>query len=183
MEIIKGNFNNLEEINFAKANEFNEKYLSDILMLERECFPESWLYSDASEYYMNALKNKNNINIFLKKNNQTVGYILAIPHNDMVEDLLKDDGFLEKKDNFYYIETIQIITQSRGSGGAEKLLKSVCEEAVERGVNNFSIHARLLNGFADKLKKIFEGKVSIVRNIESWKYGGDEPYEYIEWSY
>lgn len=180
---MKERFNDLEKIDFLKADDFSERYLNDILMLERRCFPKDWQYDNASKYYGDILKNKDNINIFLKRGDETVGYVLAVPHNDMVEDLLRDDEFLEKKDNFYYIETIQIIPQARGVGGAEKLLKLVCEDAVRRGVYNFSIHARLTNGFADKIKKIFDDKTYSIRKIESWKYGGGEPYEYIEWSY
>ena len=73
--------------------------------------------------------------------------------------------------------------RARGIGGAEKLLKVVCGEAKKRGINNFSIHARTLNGFADKVKKIFDGNINLVRNIKRWKYGGNEVYEYIEWDF
>lgn len=179
---MENNFKNKTEISTLRVNDFRKEYLNDILMLEEKCFPSEWQYDNAAEYYADVLKNKDNINIFLKKNDKTIGYILAIPHSDMVDDLLKDDEFLERKDNFYYIETIQIIPQSRGIGGAEKLLKAVCEEAGRMGINNFSIHARALNGFADKVKNIFEGRVSLVRRIEKWRHGGNEPYEYIEYT-
>lgn len=181
--MIKKKFENKNDIFTLIVNDFSEEYLNDILMLEKKCFPPDWQYDNAIEYYLNILKNKNNINILLKKDNETVGYILAIPHNDMVDDLLKDDKFLEKKINFYYIETIQITPRARGIGGAEKLLKVVCGEAKKRGINNFSIHARTLNGFADKVKKIFDGNINLVRNIKRWKYGGNEVYEYIEWDF
>jgi ribosomal protein S18 acetylase RimI-like enzyme len=171
----------LEKIDFVRVDDFDDGHLNNILMLEGKCFPKDWQYDNAPEYYTGVLKNKDNINIFLKKDNEVVGYILAIPHNNMVDDLLGDDEFLEKKDNFYYIETIQIIPQARGIGGSEKLLIAVCKEAGRRGISSFSIHARLSNGFADRLRKIFKGKISTKREMHSWKYGGGEAYEYIEW--
>jgi len=179
----KNKIGEANETSILKINIFKEEYLRDILMLEKECFPLEWQYNDGTEYYTDVLKNKNNISIFLKKDMETVGYILAIPHNDMVDDLLRDDEFLEKKDDFYYIETIQIMPRSRGIGGAEKLLKAVCENAEKMGINNFSIHARTLNGFANKIKEIFKENIILVRKIEKWKHGGDEAYEYIEYSF
>lgn len=169
------------DISLFIANEFSEENLQNVLKMEKKCFSESWQFDDAEQYFKEMLENKENINIFLKQGAEVVGYILAKPHNDMVDDLVDDDKDLMKKDNFYYIETIEIIPEARGIGGASRLLLGICDEAGKRNVKNFSIHARTVNGFSEKLKKIFDKKITLVRKIENWKHADNEPYEYIEW--
>ena len=59
--------------------EFSETALNDLLFLEKTCFPDSWQYSDAAEYYREKLMNPRNINIFSKYGNQTIGYMITVP--------------------------------------------------------------------------------------------------------
>jgi ribosomal protein S18 acetylase RimI-like enzyme len=174
-------FEEIMEASVLKADGFKEEYLGDILKLEKECFPQEWQYENPADYYEQILKDEKNINLFLKLKDKTVGYIMAKPHNEIVDELIEEDSLLEKKENFYYIETIQIIPEAQAMGGAKKLLQTICSEASNMGINNFSIHARTMNGFSEKLKKIFQDKICLVRRIEKWKYADNEPYEYIEW--
>jgi ribosomal protein S18 acetylase RimI-like enzyme len=170
-----------QEIEMVK--EYTPDALHDILMLENKCFPKEWQYVDVADYYKNILKNKHNINIFLKEKNQVIGYVLGVPHNVIYDELKRFDPFLQKKNNYYYIETIQVLPKSQGRGGANKLIIKLCEEANKRGIKDFSIHARMSNKFNDKLKKIFKGRIIDSRKIDKWKFGGNEPYEYMEWKY
>lgn len=171
------------DFSFEIVNKFSKKDLNAILVLEKKCFPEAWQYDDADEYYRKMLDDSENINIFLREGKDIIGYVLARFHNKVTEELKEYDPELEEKEDFFYIETIQILPEKRGLGGAKRLFFSVCEEAKRRGVSKFSIHARTMNGFSDKIRKMFEGKIKKVRKIESWKLAGGEPYEYIEWSY
>lgn len=162
--------------------DFNEQRLKNILNLEKECFPASWQYEDAKEYYEKMLRDQENINVFLESSGTVVGYILARSKlNDQeINDLRESDPALNDIYGFY-IETIQILPEFQNKGGAKKLLIAICEEAKKRGIEKFSIHARTKNKFNDKIKKIFEGKITLVRQIEKWAPADGEPYEYIEW--
>lgn len=169
------------------VKEFSEDALKAVLLLEKECFPKEWQYEDAEEYYAEMLKNSENINIFLKFGDKIGGYLLAKPFQKVFESLKEYDFELkldeERDKTKIYLETIQILPEFRGTGGAEKLIIAMCEEGKKGGVEKFSIHARKLNGFNEKIKKIFLGKISESRDLKEWHYGCNEPYEYIEWNY
>lgn len=162
---------------------FSEDVLDDILMLEKKCFPLEWQYDDANEYYKKILEDTENINIFLKEESETVGYVLARFHDKEISELLEFDPGLNSEKDVFYIETIQIIPEKKGKGGGRKLLLAVCEEAKKRGISKFSIHARKINGLNNMIKKLFDGKINKVREIEKWEPACGEPYEYIEWFY
>jgi ribosomal protein S18 acetylase RimI-like enzyme len=162
---------------------YSKKALEDILNLEKECFPLEWQYPDAEEYYKKILKDKENISIFLSEGDKRVGYILARAHNKIFKELYQYDPSLKKDDHRTYIETIQILPKHQGKGGATKLIIGICDESARRGINSFSIHARTKNHFHDKIKKIFNGRITETRKIKSWKPGGGELYEYLEWKY
>jgi len=181
MEMEK-NLENKIEVSVMSVSSFSEEALEDILQLEKKCFPEEWQYDDAVEYYGEMLEKAENINIFLKEADKTVGYVLARPcDEELAGELRKDDKGMTSEPDVFYIETIQVLPEKRGMGGAKKLLIAVVAEAEKRGVEKFSIHARTVNGFHDKIKKIFEGRIKTVRQIEKWKPAANEPYEYIEW--
>ena len=181
---------NLEKVNEKKnageiefIEKFSEDNLKKILFLEKECFPKEWQYKNAEEYYKEVLQDHENINIFLKYGNKTAGYLLATPFEKVFNDLKKFDFELKlnKDDNKkIYLETIQVLPGFRGIGGAEKMIRKMCEEGKKRKMEKFSIHARKLNGLNEKVKKMFAGKVSENRSLKEWHYGGNEPYEYIE---
>ena len=58
-----------------------------------------------------------------------------------------------------------------------------CEAVLMRDVNRFAIHARTTNGLHEIIKKVFAGSITLIREIESWRWANGEPYEYIEWRY
>jgi GNAT superfamily N-acetyltransferase len=165
--------------------EFSTKALEDVLLLEKECFPKDWQYTGVAEYYEAMLKERNNINIFLKDGNKTGGYLLAVPFKNVFDSLKEYDSglkFNEENDKTtIYLETIQVLPEFRGTSGAAKLIMTMCEEGKKRGMNKFSIHARKINGLNEKVKKMFAGKIAESHGINAWHYGGNEPYEYIAW--
>lgn len=171
------------EFELVVADGFKAEYLQDILMLEKECFSQSWQFSDADEYFTEMLENHDNVNVFLRSNNQTIGYVLVRPIIDMVSELGESDAEFISDSDSYYVETIQILPENQGSGGARKLLTKACRIVSGRGMNKFAIHARTTNSLHEKIKKIFEGSITLTRKIESWKWANGEPYEYIEWTY
>ena len=162
------------------ADGYSDELLQAILKLEKACFPEDWQYP--KWYLKNFLEKPNNINVLLKNGKQIIGYCLAVLMEEEFDEIKKFDQELIMKERFYYIETIEILPEYRGKGLAKRLLIEVCREAQKREVNNFAIHARKINGLNEKIKKVFCGKINLIREIEHWEPADGEPYEYIEWS-
>jgi GNAT superfamily N-acetyltransferase len=170
-----------QQVIFAEG--FTNKYLQDILRLEQACFPSVWQYAKAAEYYAEMLKDIENMNLFLCEETKVVGYLLVTPFKAAWSELKEYDPSLLMAADKLYIETIQIMPVSQGKGGARMLLTAAGEAGLRRGINKFAIHARVINGLHLKIKRIFEGSILLSRPIEKWKWGDDEPYEYIEWEY
>jgi GNAT superfamily N-acetyltransferase len=161
---------------------YDKQILKDILLLERVCFPIDWQYNDAGKHYANMLKDRSCINILLKLNGSTVGYLLARPAEKVFDDLKEYDKDLKMVGGLYYLETVQILPDHQGAGGSKRLIHCMIEEAKEQGVNRFSVHARITNKFNSKIRHMFKGMLNEGRIIEKWAFGGGEPFEYIEWT-
>jgi hypothetical protein len=104
-----------------------------------------------------------------------------MPLGRVFDELQKEDLELENKADFFYLDTIEIIPESRGRGGAKQLVLEMCKELNKRGVILFSIHARTINGLNAIIKKMYPNEIISSREIKSWLFGGNEKYEYIEW--
>jgi ribosomal protein S18 acetylase RimI-like enzyme len=160
---------------------FSESALNDVLDLEKKCVPEDWQFDDAREYFSDCLKNQKSINLFLKEGEKVVGYLLAVPHNFSRNEIIKYDPLMQEDEKRLYIETIEILPEARGKGGSKKLFSRLIEEAAKKCIKTFSAHVRTTNGLSDSVKRMFDGKITKTRKIDSWHYGGNEPYEYLEW--
>jgi ribosomal protein S18 acetylase RimI-like enzyme len=165
------------------VDEFQEKYLDDVLALEKECFPVEMQYSldEGMDYYRKVLSDKKNVNIFLIENGKAVGYCLGIPLESYFNELKELDPEIELRSGVIYLDTIQISPKFQGRGGAKKLLLSLCDESQKKGIVDFSTHARKANGFNLMVKKVFDDGIVASREIEKWRPAQGEPYEYIEW--
>lgn len=164
------------------VNGYDPKHLAAILEIDRNSFDEQ--YEDAEEYYHEALENPENINVFLKEGEKNVGYILAIPHNVALEDLNKVDPEMKADSKRFYVETIEILPDYRKGRGFLKMILTLIDEAGKRGVDNFSMHARVENGLSNVVQKYFRKMIRKVRRIENWPYYyNGEPTDYIEGTY
>lgn len=161
---------------------FDQKVLDEILDLEKKCFDESWQFEDSSSYYRELLEDKKNINAVLKEGKKIVGYTVAVPFRKAFEELVEHDPELKLDEKRYYFETIQILEEHRLKGGVSKMINAVCDEGKRRNIFDFAGHARISNNLNLVVKKIIGNKITSNRFIKSWPFGGDEPYEYIEWS-
>ena len=161
----------------------DDALVQKILELEKRCFPKEWLYDEGFEYYSEALEIKENINLLLREDREIAGYLLAVALGRVFDELQKEDPALENKADFFYLDTIEIIPASRGRGGAKQLILTMCEELNNRGVFQFSLHARTVNGLNAKIKKMYPDGIISSREIKSWHFGGGEKYEYIEWEF
>ena len=162
---------------------WDDDLVQKILELEKRCFPKEWIYDNEFKYYSEALAIKENINLLLREDGEIVGYLLAVPLGRVFADLQKEDPELENKAAFVYLDTIEIIPESRRRGGAKQLIAKMCEELNKRDVFQFSLHARTVNGLNAKIKKMYPDGIISSREIKSWPFGGNEKYEYIEWEF
>jgi hypothetical protein len=158
---------------------FDESILKDIISVNRASFPSGWVYSDAVQYYRDMLHKTDSIHILLKHEGKSVGYLLAIPHNDAVLELKNDDPEMKDDPMKYYIETTSILPDYRGKKGFSKILERLIEECRKRKITKISLHARVATGLSEIIQRKF--KVTEVRRIERWPYYNfEEPTDYIE---
>ncbi|MBF0515518.1 MAG: GNAT family N-acetyltransferase [Nitrospirae bacterium] len=161
------------------VNEFNKEILRDILFIHRNAFSPEWVYIDDEVYYRMKLRDKNSINILLNEDELRIGHLLAIPHNDVLEELKEDDTEMKEDSMSYYIETVAILPDFRGRKGFSQMLEHLIHELKMRGIHKLSLHARVLNN----LSTIIQNKLRIteIRRIDKWKYHDyKEPTDYIE---
>jgi ribosomal protein S18 acetylase RimI-like enzyme len=157
---------------------FDPDALRDILYIRRNSFPSEWTYDDAEAYYRAMLMSEANIHIFLRDDGNRIGYLLAIPHNDAVAELKRDDPGMEEDSKRYYIETVAILPEFRGQGGFSKMLRKLTGELGPKA-GKISLHARITNGFSKIMQQ--KGSVTKIRRIEQWKYYRyEEPADYLE---
>ncbi len=166
------------------VEKFDKKILEAILDLEKKCFPPEWQHEDSYEYFRDALNDLRCINIVLLESDKIVGYLLAIEPNDDLLDFINEYDKMAKYDpTRVYLDNIEVLPEARGQGGSKKMMQLMCEAANKRGFFSFAVHARIKNGLNEAIKKMFKDSIEKVRKIDKWKFGGNEPYEYIEWSY
>jgi len=158
---------------------YSPELLSSILAIDKASFDEQ--YDDAEHYYREALENPENINVTLHEGSEVVGYLLAVPHNKIYEELKEDDQEMEPNAERMYIETIAITPEHRNGRGSFKMILAMIEEAGKRGCNKFSMHTRVDNGLSRTVQKYFGDMITKVRRIENWKYYyNGEPTDYME---
>ncbi len=158
---------------------FHQEILRDILLIKRGSFPEAWLYPDAEAYYGRMLRLPKNINILLKDADKNVGFLLAIPQNDAVRELINDDPEMEEDPSACYIETVGILPAYQKKKGLAALMEALITECRKRGLTKISLHARVNNHVNEIMQKKY-GAV-VLRRIARWAYCNDEePVDYLE---
>ena len=120
----------------------------------------------------------------LYEGNEVVGYLLAVPHNKVYEELKADDPAMKQDAERFYIETIAVAPEHRNGRGSFKMILAMIEEAGRRGCNKFSMHTRVDNGLSRTVQKYFGEMITEVRRIENWPYYyNGEPTEYMLGTY
>jgi ribosomal protein S18 acetylase RimI-like enzyme len=158
---------------------FDPAVLRDILEINKRSFPLEWAYEDEEQYYSKMLTDARNIHLLLNYNSKRVGYLLGIPHNEALEELRNDDPGMGTNPQAYYIETVAILPEYQGKKGFSVLFKKLMEECKGKGITTVTMHARVSNGFSEKLQKKF--KPIAIRHISNWPYyNSSEPTDYIE---
>lgn len=165
---------------------FSEDALEDILRIEHACYPQSWHYEDEREHYTTMLADPGNVSIFLRVGGRRVGYLLGRPHSDLYAELAEHDIPLEDDALSCYIETSAILPENAGRMGFTRLTRALADHLLRfpmLGLTRISAHARVTNR-VHELGKLAFGRYELMeeRVLDSWHFGGGEPYRYLKWN-
>jgi len=156
--------------------------LEDSLAIRRGSFPQKWQFDGEEDYYRQKNLDSSSIHVFLRYSGKRVGYLLGIPQNEAVTELKPDDPEMKEDLKMVYVEVAAVLSAFRGKGGFSLMMGSLREEALKRGMQRFSLHARINNGLSGVIRKKF--KVICSKRIERWPYyNHEEPTDYIEASF
>lgn len=158
---------------------FKDEYLKTIMKLE-PLFPIK--IQDREEKIRENLKTAANINVFLKKDEQVVGWILATPHNDAVNELRNDDTGMKEDPARYYIDKLAVIPEHRQGLIFVHLIYAMFEEANRRGFHKFSTHVLCGNGLNKVIMKLFKHTLTERRKV-LLAINGNATFEYLEGNY
>ncbi len=162
---------------------YAKEALKEILDLEAACFPKSWQYADAEEYYAARLLDDRSIHLFLREGRESIGYLLARPLQDAYGELSLYDAELENDEGCCYLETIGIRPEYSGRGGGSLLLRKLSTVVQQRTrYERISSHVRIKTGLDRLIEKSFPYSLMKKRDIAHWHFGGDEPYRYLKWT-
>lgn len=174
-------FSRLADLRVVRLN-FSDTNLSEILGIEARCFPVGWQYPDAKEYYTQALHEPENLSLGLKVGQILIGYLLATPYSSALRWVGNADPDMAAHDAvMYYVNTIGILPEWRGVGGATRILRKLEREATTRGALSLAMHARTANGFNILARRLAGSRLIRARWLDNWSWADGEPYEYIEW--
>ena len=163
---------------------FSEEILDKIMYFLKKTYPNHWIFSE-KKYYNDALNNSDNIKIIAKRNDDVVGFLLAIPHNEVAldEDMKKADPYLHCNGELYYVEQAGLLPEINRTLVGGKIFFALADEMFlegeKRGIYKFSLHARTSNLMSISVQKRY--KVIFIRRIDKWFfYGGEESVDYME---
>ena len=160
------------------------KLVSGILNIVESVFvPEMRkVYMDRS-FFLEQLMNQENINICcFNKDGELTGYLLAIPHNNKLEELSAYDPCFEynPENDTYYIEII-MSHSSRNHETKRSFILMIDEfirEAYERGKHYATMHALQNEGLSHVIMKLYPVKILRTQTFPEL-YGSDEIYDFL----
>jgi ribosomal protein S18 acetylase RimI-like enzyme len=128
------------------------------------------------------LTKQDNVHVMLCDNEEKVGFLFAIPHNEAVVELKDHDPLMKEDSGTYYIENVAILPAHRKKGAFGKMLVLLRDELRKRDIFRISLHARVHNSLSKNIQKNM--KMIEIRRINAWRfYAYEEPTDYIvaEW--
>lgn len=158
---------------------FNEDVISKIASLE-QLFPSKTRYDE--DTINKFLKNDGWIHMFLKRDENVIGYIFALPHNYVVDELRIDDPDMKMDQYRYYLDQVAMIPEERKGYAFLQLVYDLLDELDKRGISKISSHILATNGLNKLIVRIFGSMMTEVRNVNLPVYGND-PFTYIEGTY
>lgn len=152
--------------------------IEEIAKLDQMIFPpEEGTVEVSFEELEETLKSEGVQVVLRNKDNELVGCLISLPHNQAVENLIEYDPGLKPEENALYIESIGTLPKYRSLSNLLTLLRIFARRAKERGFVKVTSHTRVAEGLSDVLQKRFGAKQ--LRRIEDWCKSG-EPHDYLE---
>lgn len=150
-----------------------------LIRLQKAAFPPRMQFRQPETYYREALQDPANVNIVVRRNHGGLaGYLLALPHQSVWEELHRWDPEFQKEPTGLYVDIIQTLPGHRQFAGFMGLVTGLCDEARRRGESRIAMHVRTCNGLNRLTRKLFPQSRSL-RRIENW-FDSGEAFDYIE---
>ena len=111
------------------------------------------------------------------KNGKIFSYLVAAPMVREFEWLKDYDKELKPEEKFLYLESIAIRLDIKPEKVLPVFLNSLFESARKNNFEKVVMHARVNNGFSEKMQKFYQAQY--FRRLENW-YNFGEPFDYVE---
>jgi len=166
-----------------KARIVNDHELGmvDFILSMQKFFPEKLNYG-AWDVWDN-LHNPKNINLLLEYEGKIIGYLLAIPQDEAVDYLKKEDPLMAVDSQMYYVDQVVVLPAKRQRGAFNLLVNDLIKEAKKRGIKKISSHLTTEEGLNRLILFMFHNKVTVTkRRMVKLPSYGEHLLEYIEWT-
>ena len=160
----------------------DDTIVKDVVSISQDSYPPGWSCGNSEELYSQVLRRHHNILIMLRDDERNIGFLLAVPHNDAVGELINDDPLMKENPDTYYVQNVAILPAYKGKMGLRKIFAILREELRKKDIFIISMHARVSNGLSRTIQDHM--KIVEIRRIDTWKYyGHEEPTDFIlaEW--
>jgi len=155
---------------------YSNEILKEILDVEKQSFPKE--IQSSAEDLKEILENSDGIHLLAKDvAGKVVGALLSLRQSQEYEDLKKYDPDFINDETALYVESVAIKPNFRSLEVANKLLKTLIEQAEKKQYKKITMHTRVSNGLSDILQK--RCGANFKKRIENW-YGFGEPFDYLE---
>lgn len=162
------------QCNFIRGPD--ELMVKKILELE-SLFPVKIQHS--KEKLTLLFENPANMHVILKKGEVAIGYLLATPHNDAVEELKGDDAEIDLDDCCYYLDQIAVIPEEREGLKFLLLVDALIEKLQQQGIRRISSHILATEKLHILIARKFRRRLILRRKV-CLAMHGYAPFEYMK---
>jgi hypothetical protein len=173
--------NNPEEIQIQSSVEIVENIsddtLSGIFSIEKEVSDDEFS-AIADDDLKSAIEKPRAITVVIRGADKNVlGFIIALPNNEVYEELHGDDTSFTNDSDSLYIYDLAIGDKERSLANFLNLIKTLAGEAKAKNFKRLSMHTRTSEGLSAILQKRYHAK--LIRTLDDWQ-GYGEPFDYLE---
>jgi len=172
-----------EMVEIKVASSLEENLAEKLVDLEENSFKG---YDAGSalkkEDFINYIEDPKNVVMVARMGTSIVGYAIAIPLEDAVQNLAKYDPKITENstENKYYGESITVAEELRKQNLAVEITQEIVEELKKRGAKNFIVHIRSSRGRHDDATGTFLKNGKVLRTIRNWLDSGKD-FDCIEY--
>ncbi len=179
IDFIKGN---KEEVVIKQSvievvKNISDSTLSGIFAIEKEV--STGAFSALEDNELKAVIEKpNTITVIIRDTSKNVlGFIVALPNNDVYEELHDDDHDFQDDPESLYVYDVAIGDKERSLANFLNLVRTLTKEARAKNFKVLSMHTRTSEGLSTILQKRYDAK--LIRTLDNWQ-GYGEPFDYLE---